>query len=615
MDIRKWEVRLAVFAACVGFLLFGISCAREKTRLPTPINLVVNGSVLTWDEVENASGYVVSAGGKEYETEECRYDLSALEEGVYTIRVLAAGDWKKYRDSGWASIRYKVEKEREEPEEPEEEEKATEGLAYRFIGTGYEVSKGSADLRGRVVIPDLYRNVPVIRIADRGFGVDALQSLTGGVQDKTTSVRLPSRLKEIGQYAFEDCIALEEIEIPEGVEEIGSRAFSYCENLTRIELPAGVKIIGAGAFAGCAITDFKFPEGMTEIPESLLARTKLTQIEIPDTVKTIGYSAFINCDFLTEIRIPEGVESIEQSAFGGCDRLAKISLPKSLIFLGEAFDNTEWLQKQGEFAVLRGDILYKYKGTEKELNGLPPEIKYVACGAFSGLEKLEKVSIQDGVELWSDSLFSGCEALKEVRLPEGMTEIGRSMFSRCKELERIELPEGITEIGNSAFFRCEKLKGILFPDTLRKIGNTVFTECYALERLEIPEGVEEIGLGAFQVCQGLKEIRFPKSLKTIGELAFSNCIRLETAIFAGATEFFGKGTFNYCLSLKQIYYGGTESAFASATSEGIRSDAEVYYYSEEEPKEEGKYWHWQDGEVVVWEAYLPKEEETEKLAA
>jgi hypothetical protein len=29
-------------------------------------------------------------------------------------------------------------------------------------------------------------------------------------------------------------------------------------------------------------------------------------------------------------------------------------------------------------------------------------------------------------------------------------------------------------------------------------------------------------------------------------------------------------------------------------------NATRYYYSETEPTEEGNFWHWVDGEVVVW---------------
>jgi hypothetical protein len=61
--------------------------------------------------------------------------------------------------------------------------------------------------------------------------------------------------------------------------------------------------------------------------------------------------------------------------------------------------------------------------------------------------------------------------------------------------------------------------------------------------------------------------------------------------------------FSGCSSLTEVYYNGTAAEWNSI-SIGAYNDrlknATRYYYSENQPTEEGHFWHWVDGEVVVW---------------
>ena len=50
-------------------------------------------------------------------------------------------------------------------------------------------------------------------------------------------------VKEIGNYAFEDCTGLTSVTIPTGVTSIGIHAFDGCSGLTTITLPSGLKNI------------------------------------------------------------------------------------------------------------------------------------------------------------------------------------------------------------------------------------------------------------------------------------------------------------------------------------------------------------------------------------
>ena len=71
-------------------LLCLIACGSKPkaVKLQAPDNLQISGTTLTWDAVENASGYTVNIDGKDDETTENTYDLSKLNESEkYFIKV------------------------------------------------------------------------------------------------------------------------------------------------------------------------------------------------------------------------------------------------------------------------------------------------------------------------------------------------------------------------------------------------------------------------------------------------------------------------------------------------------------------------------------------------
>jgi hypothetical protein len=65
-------------------------------------------------------------------------------------------------------------------------------------------------------------------------------------------------LKEIGDFAFMECIALESVAFPAGIISIGSNAFNNCTMLTTIKFPATLRSIGASAFWGTGLTTVTF---------------------------------------------------------------------------------------------------------------------------------------------------------------------------------------------------------------------------------------------------------------------------------------------------------------------------------------------------------------------
>ncbi|MBP3354171.1 MAG: leucine-rich repeat protein, partial [Bacteroidales bacterium] len=58
--------------------------------------------------------------------------------------------------------------------------------------------------------------------------------------------------ESIGEYSFNHCDSLTEINLPESLTSIGDKAFYYCVNLTNITIPYNITFIGDYAFAQCS---------------------------------------------------------------------------------------------------------------------------------------------------------------------------------------------------------------------------------------------------------------------------------------------------------------------------------------------------------------------------
>lgn len=183
-------------------------------------------------------------------------------------------------------------------------------------------------------------------------------------------------LKRIGDFAFNKCEKLENIEIPSSVNFIGKSAFSRCNSLVSITIPENVWKIGSYAFSNCsallqvkfnafACYDFSHQEdsylfawsgtatdgltviigaNVTRIPSYMFYASDYSRInrvvfESNSTCESIGYRAFDSCP-LTEIELPNSILSIGESAFNNCTQLESVILSNNLTTIADfAFSN------------------------------------------------------------------------------------------------------------------------------------------------------------------------------------------------------------------------------------------------------------------------------------
>ncbi|MDE7381899.1 MAG: leucine-rich repeat protein [Muribaculaceae bacterium] len=124
-------------------------------------------------------------------------------------------------------------------------------------------------------------------------------------QSGLREVTLPEALRDIDNNAFQNSPSLKKVNFNEGLEYIGERAFFNCTALEEVIIPGTVKKWGGGTrytqspFRDCNhIKRLVFNEGVTEIPASCITMMNgvnaLEEIIIPASVTKIGEEAFYN---------------------------------------------------------------------------------------------------------------------------------------------------------------------------------------------------------------------------------------------------------------------------------------------------------------------------------
>lgn len=430
-----------------------------------------------------------------------------------------------------------------------------------------------------------------------------------------------STCEYIGKQAFVYCTDIVDIDIPDSVVYIGSVAFGNCENLQTVYIGNGVIEIGEGAFSGCkSLKNFRVPDSIKKFegfsysnddlieykqydnayylgnennPYVILMSASNQEIEecnIHSDTKIINSGAFIWCTNLESITIPEGVISV-CGAFSYCYNIKTLNLPASVEYFAPSWQCSVkyYTVDENNTTYYSVDNCIIEKATKTLVCGsdiciIPQDgsIKRIGDGAFTGQAlNVEELIIPEGVTHIGANAFQVNYVLTKIVLPESLTYIGNGAFGWCKNLKHINIPQSVTYIGQGAFTNCESLEDIIIPDSITAIYESMFSGCKSIVEFIVPENVASISLSAFWDCTNLESILIPDSVKSIDGAAFLNCENLKTVYYLGSFE-------NW-INI-EIDENENESLF----------NATLYFYSETEPTEEGNFWHYVDGEAVVW---------------
>ncbi len=316
---------------------------------------------------------------------------------------------------------------------------------------------------------------------------------------------------------------VKKIKLPTKIYDIGDFAFYNATNLAEIDIPPRVTEIRRNAFYGCE---------------------KLKDITLPDSLYWLGRQAFYGCPALKEVVLPAKLTILEGGAFAGCNNLSSITV---------APGNENFQSPSGSNVVLNRDGTVLLTGCSN--SKIPSTVKEIDNYAFRGFSALESMDIPQGVEIIKYKTFADCENLKKVNFEPNavLSSVVESAFSNCTSLESIDLPASVRSIGSYAFEGCRGLKSITLPDSVKQFGKErMFKGCYLLQSVELPKGVTEIGRETFQDCWSLASASLPEGVKTIKEDAFSKCGKLKTINSPSTLSTIEERAFYLCTSLDSI---------------------------------------------------------------
>ncbi len=148
-------------------------------------------------------------------------------------------------------------------------------------------------------------------------------------QGKITKITLPETISNIGEGAFDHCLALTEVNIPGGVKVVRSGVFTYTA-IEVLRLPETVEEIADYAFSGGKFKELILPKGLKFLGKAAFDWCTFERIEIPENISVIMQGTFWGCKKLKEVVLPEGMETIKARAFWTCPELETINLPASI---------------------------------------------------------------------------------------------------------------------------------------------------------------------------------------------------------------------------------------------------------------------------------------------
>ena len=180
-------------------------------------------------------------------------------------------------------------------------------------------------------------------------------------------------------------------------------------------------------------------------------------VVIPEGVTGIAGGSFSGCMGLTSVAIPSSVTRIDSDskyqddyhsfsyfgAFYGCGGLTNITVDAA---------NRDYSSRNGLLLTGNGTVLVR------GVNGnvmVPPCVRRIGEGAFSGCAGLTGVVIPSGVMGIGERAFEDCGGLTSVTLPPSVVAIGESAFEGCTSLARVRLPRRFEgRLGPNVFAGC-----------------------------------------------------------------------------------------------------------------------------------------------------------------
>ena len=323
----------------------------------------------------------------------------------------------------------------------------------------------------------------------------------------------------------------------------------------------------------------------------------LHSLTLPDTIESVGDNAFGSCTMLKELYIGSGLSSIGYYAFGGMTNIEKITVSdENLIFadIGNCLVNlsTKTLVLGGKNSTIPNTVDVEILGESCFSPApivnliIPNNIKRIESGAFNGCSKLETISIGSGVtyiDEWAFPWQVG-ESLISITVDEGNAYYHAT--NNC-----------LIETSSKTLIRGCKNSIIPADGTVEIIGECAFHWVY-FDTLIIPEGVLTIKESAFSNSD-CSTLIIASSVKKIYNTNFHSW-KTTILVFGGSLDYAHNAFDLPCL--EKCYFYGSKTEFDELLGSYTYNfgEAQIYYYSDTKPTNDGNFWYYENDEIKIW---------------
>ena len=306
--------------------------------------------------------------------------------------------------------------------------------------------------------------------------------IANGVLEKYTGADenpvVPEEVTGIGDSAFMFS-KIKSIKLPGKLKSIGDKAFAGCHNLKELVIPDSVTSIGKGAFRNSGLETVKLPKKLKALKEEVFTGAELNSIDIPEGVTKIERDAFHSCRKLSRVHLPGSLKSIGDFAFEDDKRLEEINVSPAVSVSGGAFNFCAGLADKDGFIVINGELFKSPAMYQSYKVVLPDTVRVIKSFSvdmrrnLDGVawyhnrdelsELLEKkvgsvIEIPASVEIIEPFAFSG--DIKEI-ISHAKAPFGMMVFNEDCKIKNLSVPEG-TEISDMAFG--------MWPEAMKKVS-------------------------------------------------------------------------------------------------------------------------------------------------
>lgn len=244
------------------------------------------------------------------------------------------------------------------------------------------------------------------------------------------------------------------------IETIPVKAFTNT-SIRFIDFPTKLKTIGDNAFDNRFLTGpLVLPEGLDSIGKEAFQKNYITEVTIPESVRAIGVTAFNDNQSLKSVTLNNSMEMINQSLFYYCKKLAVVHGGKNVRIVDQyAFSNCDSLRSISDITpvTIKRNAFSQCQKLES-LNF--SRIKSIGYESFYQCYGLKEADLTTLTSIDSRS-FVSCTGLKKVTFGNGITTIKSNAFNGCHALEEVVLGSSINSLESNCFYSDQnKLKRV-----------------------------------------------------------------------------------------------------------------------------------------------------------